>query len=641
MKNGAEYENTDENLSNTTDSIYKSSLFHGQNQNPEKVALLNDSASSSDTEQSPYEEVAVNISNTDDPNTLCLTFRSMLIGILLGCIMAFTSQFFAFRTSPLDLNIGILVLISYMIVELMSKILPNRIFNITINPGPFTMKEYALITTMASSGLRTYEGIETLTIQRFHFKYNLGHFNSVLFLLIVHALAISFSGILKRYLIWPGFMIWPKTLMTCSLIRTLIHENEFTEDHSRWKITRLKFFWLIVLCQFLWYWLPGYIFPLLSFFSLICIMSPKNVVLSQVTGACGLGFGAIEFDWKAWVAYLDTPILVPFWAHIQIFVGFVIVIWICNSYLDCNASHLLLKYGNFYNTSKILTKDYHRNETAYEIYGPSLLSSGFAVSYAFSFAAITALTVHTIVYHVMSAPNDLIGSYLLSGNPIAFLAFRTFTFTCQGQIVIYLTNTKIAHYMKIPPRIVFPIFLLSSAITSTIQYATSIYLLQHIPNICTSENSIWRCLSVQYSLTTTIIFSLTGSFNMSSQYSTALWGFLVGAILPILSWWLCKMYPNIKWFKFIHFPMFLMAPFGFFFNFVLYRYAHSWWEKYACIFSIAMSCGVALRGFTIFFTLQLNDVDFPEWWGLGGPNGDGCPLDLANYSGFIATNRYF
>ncbi|CAM4802438.1 unnamed protein product [Rotaria magnacalcarata] len=25
----------------------------------------------------------------------------------------------------------------------------------------------------------------------------------------------------------------------------------------------------------------------------------------------------------------------------------------------------------------------------------------------------------------------------------------------------------------------------------------------------------------------------------------------------------------------------------------------------------------------------------------GGPNGDGCPLDLANYSGFIATNRYF
>ncbi|CAM4764518.1 unnamed protein product [Rotaria magnacalcarata] len=415
MKNAAEYENTDENLSNTTESIYKSPLFHDQNQNPEKEALLTDSASSSHTEQSPYEEVAVNISNTDDPNTLCLTFRSMLIGILLTCVMAFTSQFFALRTSPLDLNIGIVVLISYMIGELMSRILPDRIFNITTNPGPFTMKEYALITIMASSGLRTYEGIETLIIQRFHFKYNLGHFNSVLFLLVMHALAISLSGILQRYLIWPDFMIWPKTLMSCSLIRTLIHENEFMKDHSRWKITRSKFFWLIVLCQFVWYWLPGYIFPLLSFFSLICIMSPKNVVLSQVTGAYGLGFGAIEFDWNAWVAYLDSPILVPFWAHIHIFVGFAAVIWIAapltyylnlwdSKKLPIISNSVFDKDGNFYNTSKILTKEYHRNETAYEIYGPGFLSGGFVISYAFTFASIASLIVHTIVYHEFNYP---------------------------------------------------------------------------------------------------------------------------------------------------------------------------------------------------------------------------------------------
>ncbi|CAM4764515.1 unnamed protein product [Rotaria magnacalcarata] len=282
------------------------------------------------------------------------------------------------------------------------------------------------------------------------------------------------------------------------------------------------------------------------------------------------------------------------------------------------------------------------------------LSLLFTIIFSIPNGIITATTSMGLV---MGTPSDLISGHLLSGNPVAFLAFRTFTFTCQDQIIIYLTNAKIAHYMKIPPRIVFPIFILSSVITSTVQYATAIYLLQHVPNICTPKNSIWRCLGLQNTFSTTIIFSLTGSFNMSSQYSSVLWGFLVGAILPILSWSLCKMYPNIKWFAFIHFPMFLMATnaippapaaeypswflVGFIFNFVLYRYAHSWWEKYAYIFSIAMSCGVALCGFFIFFTLQLNDVSFPEWWGLGGPNGDGCPLDLANYSGFIATNRYF
>ncbi|CAM4746570.1 unnamed protein product [Rotaria magnacalcarata] len=89
-----------------------------------------------------YENTDGSLSNIDDPNTLCLTFHSMLIGILLTCIMAFTSQFFVFRTSRLDLNIGILVLISCMIGKLMSIILPNRMFNIIINPGSFTMNAH-------------------------------------------------------------------------------------------------------------------------------------------------------------------------------------------------------------------------------------------------------------------------------------------------------------------------------------------------------------------------------------------------------------------------------------------------------------------------------------------------------------------
>ncbi|CAF2395574.1 unnamed protein product [Rotaria sp. Silwood2] len=121
-------------------------------------------------------------------------------------------------------------------------------------------------------------------------------------------------------------------------------------------------------------------------------------------------------------------------------------------------------------------------------------------------------------------------------------------------------------------------------------------------------------------------------------------------------WLLWKAFPNIKWLALINFPILLMATInmppapagefpswflvGFIFNFILYRYAHNWWEKYAYIFSIAMSCGVAICGFIIFFALQLNHTSFPQWWGLGGLNGDGCPLDSANFSGVIPTDRY-
>jgi hypothetical protein len=77
---------------------------------------------------------------------------------------------------------------------------------------------------------------------------------------------------------------------------------------------------------------------------------------------------------------------------------------------------------------------------------------------------------------------------------------------------------------------------------------------------------------------------------------------------------------------------------GFIFNYILYRYAHDWWEKYAYIFSAAMSCGVAICGLLIFFVFHINGIDFPKWWGSGGITGDGCPLASANYSGFIPTH---
>jgi hypothetical protein len=151
---------------------------------------------------------------------------------------------------------------------------------------------------------------------------------------------------------------------------------------------------------------------------------------------------------------------------------------------------------------------------------------------------------------------------------------------------------------------------------------------------------------------------LSGSvrtFGPSSDYFPLLLGFLVGLILPVISWSLCKMYPNRRWLTLVHFPILLMSAYaippapavnfpswflvGFIFNYVIYRYAHLWWEKYAYIFSAAMSCGVALGGFAIFFIFQNNSIFFPEWWGTGGSTGDGCPLGTANFSGIIPTDR--
>ena len=228
--------------------------------------------------------------------------------------MSFVAQFFAYRTSPLDVSIGIVILLSYMCGQLAEKTLPATICGLRLNPGPMSMKEYALITMMGSSGIYTHISVECLTVQRLYYKFHINHFTGISFILIMQFLAFSLAGILRRYLIWPASMVWPKSIMGCSLIRTLAGTNSKQDlTESSWPISRVKFFWLVVLLQFVWYWVPGYIFPLLSLFSVVCLIFPNHLVLSQITGANGLGIGAIELDWNAWVAYLDSPILVPFW----------------------------------------------------------------------------------------------------------------------------------------------------------------------------------------------------------------------------------------------------------------------------------------------------------------------------------------
>jgi hypothetical protein len=120
---------------------------------------------------------------------------------------------------------------------------------------------------------------------------------------------------MRKFLVWPAAMIWPRTLINAALFR-ILHSNEEddeTVNTSRWKISRFDFFYIAFLLQFLWYWIPGYICPVLSYLSLFCMLYPHNIIVSQITGVSGLGFGSFELNWNSWVAFFVSPIIVPFW----------------------------------------------------------------------------------------------------------------------------------------------------------------------------------------------------------------------------------------------------------------------------------------------------------------------------------------
>ncbi|KAF9318307.1 OPT super, partial [Podila minutissima] len=59
---------------------------------------------------------------------------------------------------------------------------------------------------------------------------------------------------------------------------------------------------------------------------------------------------------------------------------------------------------------------------------------------------------------------------------------------------------------------------------------------------------------------------------------------------------------------------------------------YGWWSRYNYLTSAAMDSGLAISGLVIYFALQANNIDFPNWW--GNPEDqyfDHCPLGGSNY----------
>ena len=165
----------------------------------------------------------------------------------------------------------------------------------------------------------TAYAIDVITTLRMFYKRSLHPVIGILFVITSQILGYGIAGIMRKFLVWPSAMIWPANLVNCALFRTLHNDHskssgEETNEESRWTMSRLRFFLLASFFQFLWYWFPGYIFPVLSLFSWICMIKPDNVVLSQLTGINGLGIASVELDWNAWVSFLGSPIIVPFWS---------------------------------------------------------------------------------------------------------------------------------------------------------------------------------------------------------------------------------------------------------------------------------------------------------------------------------------
>ncbi|KAE9989912.1 GPI transamidase component [Venturia inaequalis] len=367
-------------------------------------------------ENSPYEEVRAAVPNFDEQMP-ANTIRAWVLGISLSIFGAGINTLFSLRQPAISVGTIVAQLIAFFVGKLWARWLPNREFNTfglkwNINPGPFNVKEHAVIVVMAGVSFGTAYATDIILAQVSFYKQNFGLGFQLLLVITTQSVGYGIAGMLRQFLVYPAAMIWPSNLVSVTLMHAMHESNEEPDPTVLGgSMSRYKWFGWIFLGSFLYYWIPGFLAQFLSVFAFMTWLYPQNPVINQLFGgATGLSLIPISFDWTQISGFVGDPLIPPWHAIANTLVG-VVTFYIIGSlglhyggawyakYLPMSDSGTYDNRGANFNVTRIVTSSLTLNEAAYKEYSPLFISTTFAISYGLSFATIASLVVYTWIHY--------------------------------------------------------------------------------------------------------------------------------------------------------------------------------------------------------------------------------------------------
>ncbi|XP_068657023.1 oligopeptide transporter 4-like [Aristolochia californica] len=389
--------------------------------------IWNEIVDENDDEVSPIEEVRLVVPTTDDTSLPVWTFRMWVLGVISCVLLSFVNQFFSYRTEPLMISQVTAQVAALPLGQFMAKVLPTTQFSIgsfkfSLNPGPFNIKEHVLISIFAQAGYAFGGGnayaVGIVDIIKALYRRQISFLASWILVVTTQVLGYGWAGILRKFAVEPSNMWWPSSLVQVTLFQAM-HKRE---NHRG--ITRGKFFVMAMVLSFIWYIVPGFLFPTIMSLSVLCFAFPKSVTAQQVgSGMYGLGIGSFSFDWATIAGFLGSPLVSPFFAIVNVFVGYVLFVyvvfptlyWGYNTYdaktFPFISSSLYASNGQEYNTSAIVTDKFELDVNTYEKQGRVNLALFFAVSYGLGFANVASTLTHCALFYGREICNQLRSSY--------------------------------------------------------------------------------------------------------------------------------------------------------------------------------------------------------------------------------------
>lgn len=170
----------------------------------------------------------------------------MCIGCGLSVFGGTISAIYYFKPQTVIVSTVFLAVISYLLGEGMSLIIPRRGFiGRLLNPHPFNVKEHTAIVIMANSASIAALGIELLAVDQLYYNAIPNGGLSIFLLFSSQFLGYGLGGLMRKSLVYPKNMLWPSNLPVNSMLETLHRPKAETRKP-------LKVFGIVFTCIFLW-----------------------------------------------------------------------------------------------------------------------------------------------------------------------------------------------------------------------------------------------------------------------------------------------------------------------------------------------------------------------------------------------------
>ncbi|KAG0310137.1 hypothetical protein BGZ97_012762 [Linnemannia gamsii] len=681
---------------------------------------------------------------TDDTTLVAITFRFWVISTFFGIVGAVIQQYYVFRNTPGTFSNFFVNLASYAMGRAMARILPTEAisigkFSLSLNPGPFNIKEHALIGIAVSTAASAAYAIIVLSAMDLYLHLRINALGSLLLILTTQCVGYGMAGMLRKYLVYPAEMVWWPNLIQVVFYNAIHNTDEFRTRRMIRGWSYMKFFWVFCFVTFIYQFLPQYFAPVLVYFDWACWISPFNrdiwAIFSSIFGG---GVFALSFDWNS---IGGTTMYYPLSAQLCTYTGNILsywiilpIMWLTNALGTRTfgrplTSSLFYQNGTKFDINGVLKPDFSLDVDKYNAGKPAVITPLNSLLYFYSFAALAACVSHVICFHgtlilsnwkraiggesddihtkmmrvypevpqlwyaafyivmavlsafvcevylkqlpwwgliialaigwVLTLPictmkaitgsgpglniiTELVCGYILPGKPIANMTFKCYGYMAMYQCQSLLEDLKLGHYMKIPPRSMFIGQFWGTLIGSVFNYLTMILIIDSQRDILNGnkENpaNLWTSQNVDIYWGSGLIFGALGParmFALSGGYGYVFYGFLVGAILPVILWAFSKVCPRIPW---SNMNVSIIAggmsayPNGYtmgilpslisclVFRLYMFRYHTAWWQKYALILASALDTGAAFTSIILFVFVSGGIsprllINAPHWWG--------------------------